>query len=129
MGTRTHNRSTLSRTGKRPGDAVTPRARHRRYELPCTADLTNLIPLADQLFTLREARDILDDPMRDMRYLQTRMGPEIQAHLNYKRLRRGSPETWDAKERILARLAVAIPDVGVADITYEHHEQHLLTIP
>jgi site-specific recombinase XerD len=70
---------------------------------------------------LDEARAILDDPMRDQRYLDTRLGPEIVEYLRWKRLANGSPVTLDSYERILARLAVRLPaGVGIADIGVEH---------
>ena len=107
---------------ERPGTADTARARHRRLELQCTQDLT-------EQFTLAEALQILADPMRDRRYLQTALGPDIDRHLAHLKLGRMSPITLDAKERILARLAVAVPDVDVAELAYEHLERHLITIP
>jgi len=68
--------------------------------------------------------------MRDLAYLDTALGPDIADHLNWVRTGRRRPTTIDAKERILARLAVSIPDVGIADLAYEHLERHLaLSVP
>lgn len=98
-------------TTNRPRDAVTSGARHRRSELPCGTNL----------YTLDEARAILDDPVRDMAYLDTTLGPEIQEYLRWKRMAKGSAVTLDSYERILARLAVRLPaGVGIADVAVEH---------
>lgn len=111
--------SKLLAYNKKRGDAVTSPARHRRSELPCTPNL----------YTLSEALAILADPMRDESYKLTALGPEIVDHMNRARLGRNSPATLDAKERILARLAVSCPDVGIAKLEYEHLERYLLSIP
>lgn len=108
---------------KEPGAASTARARHRRVQLPCSTDLTT------NLFTLAEARAILDDPVRDLRYRETALGPDIVDHLSHCRLGRISPITLDAKERILARLAMSCPDVGISDLEYVHLERHLILVP
>jgi integrase/recombinase XerC len=64
-----------------------------------------------------------------MRYLQTALGPDIQDHLTNCRLGRTSSTTLDAKERLLARLAVSCPTVGIAELDYEHLERFLITVP
>ena len=65
--------------------------------------------------------------MRDMAYLDTALGADVADHLNWCRLGRLSPVTLDAKERILARLAVDVPaDVGVAELAYEHLERYFI---
>ena len=110
---------TLSPITSKPRDAVTSGARHRRNELPCGTNL----------YTLEQALAILADPMRDMRYLETGLGPAIQDHLNHIRLGRTKPVTIDAKERILARLAISCPTVGIRELEYEHLERYLLTVP
>jgi integrase/recombinase XerC len=109
---------------KEPGAAETARARHRRYQLPCTVDLTT------RLFTLAEARMFLDDPVRDQRYRLTTLGPDVADYLAWKRLSRASARTLDTYERILARLCVALPPgVGVAELAVEHLVLQLDTVP
>ena len=85
-----------------------PGVRHRRSELPCGNDPT-AAPLELALLTLAQARAILADPMRDMRYLGTRLGPDIEEYLRWKRLSNASARTLDTYERILSRLAVNLP--------------------
>ena len=85
-----------------PGDlAQEDRApmRHRCYEPPLEA----------ALLTLAQARAILADPMRDNRYLDTRLGPMVAAYIAWKKLGRPAKTTIDTYERILARLAVTLP--------------------
>jgi len=113
---------------KKPGAASTARARHRRNRLPCGNDLT-AAPLEVELLTLAQAVAILADPMRDEAYKQTALGPDIVDHINHVRLGRVSAVTVDAKERILARLAVSCPDVGIGELAYEHLERYLITVP
>lgn len=114
---------------KKPGAALTARAWHRRNRLPCGNDLT-AAPLEVALLTLAQARAILADPMRDMRYLETRLGPPIQAYLRWKRQSKAMPKTLDSIERSLARLAINIPaGVGVAELDVEHLILVLDTIP
>ncbi len=107
-----------------PATLATSGGRHRRHQLPCGSDLTT------QLFTLAQARAILADPVRDNRYLDTALGPDIEAHLRWFRLSHGSPKTREARLHILARLAVNLPPgVGIADIAYEHIELYFDEIP
>jgi integrase len=112
------DRVMLTSYAKSPGASVgEARARHRRSSLPCVPNLYT------QRFTLAEARAILDDPVRDKRYLETTLGPEIEAHLRWLRLSNCSPKTLRARLHILARLAVSLPaGVGIAEIAYEHLE-------
>jgi len=100
------------------GGAEAP-PRHRRYELPCGTNL----------YTLEQALAILADPMLGDGYLETALGASIEDHLNYLRLGRTSQDTIVAKKRILARLAVSCPKVGIAELDYEHLERYLLTVP
>src|SRR4029077_8337673 len=92
---------------RKPRAALTAGARHRRVQLPCGNDLT-AAPLEMALLTLAPARAILADPMRDMAYLETRLGPPIQAYLRWKRQSKAMPKTLDSIERSLARLAINI---------------------
>jgi integrase len=79
---------------------------------------------------LAQARAILADPVRDMAYLATALGPDIDAHQRWLRLAQGSPKTRESRLHILARLAVNLPPgVGVADIAYEHLELYFVDVP
>ena len=115
------NGSTIRADNIKPGTAETARAWHRRSQLPCTTDPTQPA-LEVALLTLAQARAILADPMRDMRYLDTRLGPMVAAYIAWKRTGLKAPTTLDAYERILARFAISLPpgvgidDVGVAEL-------------
>lgn len=86
--------------------------RHRRYQLPCRPDLYT------QLFTLAEARQILDDPVRDKRYQQTPLGATVKRYLDWKEHEWGaSSETLRDYEPPLAHLAVDNPTLGILDFT------------
>jgi len=101
---------------KKPRRTEIPGARHRRVELPCVPNL----------YTLEQALAILADPVRDMRYLEMALGPAIRDHLTHVRLGNLDEDTINARERILARLAASCPDVGLAELDYEHLERHLM---
>ena len=108
---------------KRPG------ARHRRIKLPCVIDATQP-PLEVALLTLAQARAILADPMRDMRYLDTRLGPMVAAYIAWKKLGRPAKTTIDTYERILARLAVDIPPgIGIAELSAAELGLYLNSVP
>ena len=66
--------------------------------------------------------------MRDMAYLDTRLGPEIVRPPDLLPDGAGRPPTTiDSKERILARLAVSLPPgVGIAELAYEHLERYFV---
>ena len=84
------------------------------------------------LYTLAEARQILDDPVRDQRYLATTLGPQIDAHLRWLTLAAGDRGASTRKHRlyILARLAVDLPPgIGVAELAYEHLERFFVQVP
>jgi site-specific recombinase XerC len=94
-----------------PATLATPGGRHGR-QVPCGNDLTT------QLFTLAEARAILDDPVRDQRYLDTLLGPHVRDYIAWKRAGQPSLRTIDTYERILARLCVQLPpELGVDDVS------------
>jgi site-specific recombinase XerD len=83
-----------------------------------------------ELLTLAQARAILADPMRDMRYLDTRLGPLVEAYIAWKKLGRPSPATIDSYERRLARLAVNLPPgVGIEDLGVAELSLYLNTVP
>jgi site-specific recombinase XerD len=82
------------------------------------------------LLTLAQARAILADPMRDMRYLETRLGPLVAAYIAWKKLGRIAKTTIDTYERRLARLAVALPPgVGIAELDVAELSLYLNTVP
>jgi integrase len=106
------NGSILLADNKKPGAAETARARHRRVQLPCGNDLTQA------LFTLAEARAILDNPVLDKRYQQTPLGWDIARYLSWKEHEWGAAEdTLRDYEPPLAWLALDNPTVGILDFT------------
>jgi site-specific recombinase XerD len=121
--------STIFADNKKPGAAETARARHRRYQLPCSTD-PMAAPLETALLTLAQARAILADPMRDMRYLETRLGPMVAAYIAWKKLGRPAKTTIDTYERILARLAISLPTgVGVDELGAAELSLYLNAVP
>ena len=106
------------------------RGTHRRYQLPCAADLTAPPPLEAALLTLAQAKQILADPMRDMAYLDTRLGPLVAAYIAWKKTGRPAKTTIDTYERILARLAVHLPPgVGVDEFGVAELSLYLDAVP
>jgi site-specific recombinase XerD len=68
--------------------------------------------------TLAELETMLREPVRDKRYLDTRLGPSVQAYLSWKENEDGAAErTLDQYERDLARLCVALAGHDVRDVT------------
>ena len=58
--------------------------------------------------TLAELETMLREPMRDKRYLDTRLGKSVRAYLSWKENEAGAAErTLDQYERDLAPLCVA----------------------
>ena len=107
--------STIRAAHKKPGTAETARARHRRIQLPCVTDATQPT-LEVALLTLAQARAILADPMRDLRYLDTRLGPMVAAYIDWKKLGR-PPRPRSTVRADLAQLAVSIPPgIGIAEL-------------
>ena len=102
---------------------------HRRSSLPCVNDATQPT-LEVALLTLAQARAILADPMRDQRYLDTRLGPMVAAYINWKKLGRPAATTMDRYERILAQLAVSIPPgIGIAELSSPELTLYLNDVP
>jgi integrase len=109
----------LAQSSAKPGaDVGSARAWHRRIHLPCTTDPTSGPRLGSQLFTLAEARQILDDPVRDKRYQQTPLGALIARYLDRLRFDNYSDRTVEVREPILARLALRHPDTRPEEFTY-----------
>jgi site-specific recombinase XerD len=85
---------------------------------------------AQQLLTAREWSEILAEPMLDRRYLSTPLGPDIADYLRaLLNERGGSPETADAYERILARIAVTFPHKTAGDLEKDDLRQIRDTYP
>lgn len=74
--------------------------------------------LAEIRLTASEWSDMLAQPMLDLRYRKTELGPDIVDYLSaLLNERNGSQETADAYERVLARLAVTFPHKPAGEIT------------
>src|SRR6266567_1319390 len=89
-----------------------PAARARRAQLPAakTVDAVTL--------TLADLETMLREPVRDKRYLDTRLGPSVKAYLSWKENEAGASErTLDQYERDLARLCVMLAGHEVQDVT------------
>jgi len=68
--------------------------------------------------TLAELETMLREPVRDKRYLDTRLGPSVRAYLSWKENEAGAAErTLDQYGRDLARLCVTLADHDVRDVT------------
>lgn len=103
---------------KEPGAASTARARHRRYRLPCTEDLTvALLAL------------IGDAAMRDLRHTKARAYPEIEAWIDYLELIGKSARTQYAYERATAPLLRRHPEKTLAEFTAADVNGELRVIP
>jgi integrase/recombinase XerC len=96
-----------------PRDAVQrPGARHRRSQLPCGNDLTQA------LFTLAEARAILDNPVLDKRYQQTPLGADVARFMHwFEHEAFASKDSVRDYEPPLAHLATDNPTLGILDFT------------
>jgi integrase len=74
--------------------------------------------------TLSELEAMLHEPVRDKRYLDTRLGPSVRAYLSWKENEAGAAErTLDQYERDLARLCVKLADHEVQDVTTDELRQ------
>jgi site-specific recombinase XerC len=81
-------------------------------KLPCSTDLTK------DLFTLAEARRILDDPVLDKRYQQTPLGARVARFMDYLEVECGlSPESLRDYEPPCAWLAIDNPTLDILDFT------------
>lgn len=76
----------------------------------------------EERFSLAEWSRIVSDPTRDKAYqTQTQLGPAVADYLSWKKNEDGAaPETLRGYEYDLARLALAVPNVGVDELTIEH---------
>jgi integrase/recombinase XerC len=80
--------------------------------------------------TLSELAAMLREPVRDKRYLDTRLGPSVRAYLSWKENEAGAAErTLDQYERDLARLCVMLADHDVHDVTTEELREVRDTFP
>ena len=73
--------------------------------------------MTGRLVTLEQAARMLRHPTRDHSYQQTRLGPPIRAYLAWKRMSRAADRTLDQYERDLARMAIALADREIRDVT------------
>lgn len=107
-----------SRAHKKPGAAETARARHRRYQLPCTTDLTTaLLALVG------------DTVMRDLRHTEARAYPDVEAWIDYLELEGKSHRTLYAYERATAPLLRRHPDTRLDEFTAADVNAELRVIP
>lgn len=106
---------------KRPGPG------NGRLSPECAPTLTQ--PLTARLFTLTEARAILDDPVRDKTYQATRLGRDVVAWLAYRELGGAPPTTLDQYERDLSKLCLMFPRKQLADVTDGDLSQVIRTWP
>lgn len=84
----------------------------------CGTHLTNHPPLEAQLFTLAEARALLDDPVRDKRYQQTPLGGKVARYMVWKDVEKGAAtDTLRDYEPPLAWLAIDNPTLDLLDFT------------
>jgi integrase len=68
--------------------------------------------------TLAELETMLREPVRDKRYLDTRLGPSVRAYLSWKENEAGAAErTLDQYERDLARMCVSLASHDVRAVT------------
>jgi integrase/recombinase XerC len=109
----------LSGAHKKPGAAETARARHRRVQLPCTADLTKALYLAL----------VEDVAMRDLRHTGAHAYPDVEAWIDYLDLDGKSARTQYAYERAVAPLLRRHPDKTVAEFTSADINAELRAIP
>ena len=80
--------------------------------------------------TLSELEAMLHEPVRDKRYLDTRLGPSVAAYLSWKENEAGAAErTLDQYERDLARLCVTLADHDIGDVTTDELRQVRDTFP
>jgi integrase len=96
--------SRLAATKKRPGAASTARARHRRSQLPCTPDLTNLGLQRGLL--LRLLSEQLEAEVKDKSYQQTPIGDQVRQFLDDLRWDKRPENTLNTYERVLAYLSL-----------------------
>jgi site-specific recombinase XerD len=68
--------------------------------------------------TLRELELMLREPVRDKRYLETKLGPVVTAYLSWKDNEAGAAaRTLDQYERDLARMCVMLANRTIHDVT------------
>jgi integrase len=80
--------------------------------------------------TLAELETMLREPVRDKRYLGTRLGPSVAAYLSWKENEAGAAErTLDQYERDLARLCVTLADHDIRDVTTDELREVRDTFP
>jgi integrase len=74
--------------------------------------------------TLAELEAMLREPVRDKRYLETGLGPQVAAYLSWKENEDGAaPRTLDQYERDLARMCVQLAAHSIAGVTTDELRQ------
>jgi integrase len=93
-----------------PAPPKQPGPGNGRLSPECAPTLT---PLTGRLYTLADARRILDNPVLDHRYRETALGPHVVAWLTYLELGGKAASTLDQYERDLARGCLMYPTHGI----------------
>jgi integrase len=106
--------SVLQARLKGPAPLVRPGPRHRRYQLPCTPDLTSLGLQRGLL--LRVLQEQLEAEVKDKSYQLTPIGEQVRRFLDDLRFNGGPDNTLEAYELPLAWLSLDFDYLGgVAD--------------
>jgi integrase/recombinase XerD len=88
------------------------------------------VKLGSITLTLSELEMMLQEPVRDKRYLDTRLGPSVRAYLSWKENEAGAAErTLDQYERDLARLCVSLANHDVRQVTTDELREVRDTFP
>jgi integrase len=86
---------------------------------------------ADSLIlTLAELETMLREPVRDKRYLDTRLGPSVKAYLSWKENEAGAAErTLDQYERDLAKMCAFLANHTIGEVTTDELREVRDTFP
>jgi len=80
--------------------------------------------------TLAELETMLREPVRDKRYLDTRLGPSVKAYLSWKENEAGAAErTLDQYERDLAKMCALLANHTVDEVTTDELREVRDTFP
>jgi integrase len=94
-----------SLANQKPGASAEARARHRRYQLPCTTDLT-----------LGLAARIIREAVKDRSYRATPLGLKVARYYRWKKNEWGArPDTLRDYEPILRNLCLYFADLDMDD--------------
>jgi integrase len=97
---------TILADNKKPGTAETARARHRRYQLPCTPEGTPVGPLIRQLLAAVEA------DVKDKSYRESPVGQTVWRYLRAMQYAGMMDNSFEAYEGVLAKLALTHDDLA-----------------